>query len=79
MSGQMIAQDTAPAVGKLYWGSGHAGLMKKYCDEQQYFNVYDVRNTMETMFAMYESAKNGGKEVKVEQKKSILQNDQSVL
>jgi len=57
--GQMLAEDAAPSVGKSYWGSGHARLIKKYYDEQQYFSVYDAKNTMETMFAMYDSAQAG--------------------
>lgn len=61
---QPAARDTAPALGKAYWGSGHNRLLKLYYDENQYFGIADVENTMETMFAMYESAAGGGRVVK---------------
>lgn len=57
MNGKILAEDAAPVIGKDYWGSGHSGLMKRYYDEHKYFGVEDARNTMETMFAIYESAK----------------------
>ena len=60
---QLAAEDTAPVLGKAYWGSGHNGLLKRYYDEHQYFSISDIENTMETMFAMYESAGNGGSTV----------------
>lgn len=63
---QLVAEDTAPVIGKAYWGSGHSGLLKRFYDEHQHFSVADVENTMETMFAMYESAKNGGCVVRTE-------------
>ena len=59
MNGQLLAEDAAPVIGKSYWGGGHAGLIKRYYDEQKYFNVQDAKNTMETVFAMYESAMAG--------------------
>lgn len=57
---QLVAEDSAPVFGKAYWGSGHNGLMKRYYDEHKYFSIKDIENTMETMFAMYESAENSG-------------------
>ncbi len=57
MKGKMLAEDAAPETGKAYWGCGHAGLIKRYYDEQKYFSVYDAKNTMETVFTMYETAK----------------------
>lgn len=56
MNGRLLAEDVAPAIGKPYWGSGHARLIKRYYDEQKYFSIYDAKNTMETVFAMYEDA-----------------------
>ena len=57
MDGKVVAEDKAPSTGKAYWGNSHAVLLKKYYDERKYFTVADVRETMETVFAMYESAK----------------------
>ncbi len=61
VDGEIVARDDAPEIGKSYWGSGHSGLLKRFYDEQKYFTVTDAQNTMETMFAMYESAKYDGK------------------
>ena len=63
--GQMLAEDEPPALGKAYWGSGHARLLKRYYEEQKYFSPADAANTMAAVFAMYESAKKGGKEIKI--------------
>ncbi|MBR5248118.1 MAG: hypothetical protein IKV27_04120, partial [Lachnospiraceae bacterium] len=65
VNGQAVAVDDAPEVGKAYWGSGHARLLKRYYDEQHYFTVKDAENTMETMFAMYDSAQHGGRKTMV--------------
>lgn len=54
---EIIEKDRAPVVGKAYWGGSHVELMKRYYDEGKWFNVWDVKNTMETVFAMYESAR----------------------
>lgn len=64
LNGELLAEDTAPVIGKSYWGRGHAGLIKRYYDEQKYFTVYDARNTMETVFDMYQSASTGASEVR---------------
>lgn len=69
---QPVAKDTAPALGKAYWGSGHSRLLKRYYDERQYFGIADVENTMETMFAMYESAGRGGCVVKTESDAALI-------
>lgn len=57
---QPVAKDTAPLLGKAYWGSGHNRLLQQYYEEHEFFSLSDVENTMKTMFAMYESARNGG-------------------
>lgn len=65
VNGQIVESDDSPVLGKDYWGSGHSRLMKRYYDEQRYFSVLDAENTMKTMFAMYESAKQNGERVTV--------------
>ena len=61
--GELLASDTSDAPGKACWGNGH---------EREFFNIYkgnsplkynDVENTLKTVFAFYESAKNDGKEI----------------
>ena len=60
---EKIAEDNKPLIGKAYWGSGHEHLIRDYYDNGVYFNAKDIQNTMNTMFALYESAANGGKEI----------------
>ena len=58
VNGELLAEDTAPVSGKAYWGNGHPGLFKRYYDENLYFTVADAKNTMDTLFAIYEKAGN---------------------
>ncbi len=62
---ELIAENSKEFLGKDYWGIGHIGLLKNFYDENKYFSPKDVKNTMYGVFAMYESAKSNGKEVKV--------------
>lgn len=64
-NGRMLAEDEPPVMGKNYWGSGHARLLNRYYDEQKFFGVADAVNTMSAVFAMYESAGKGGREIKI--------------
>ncbi len=62
VNGEVAAEDESLVVGKDYWGNGHEALLRHFYDEGSYFRVADAANTMETMFAMYDSAKHGGAE-----------------
>lgn len=66
LNGELLAEDEKPSLGKDYWGSGHAGLIRRYYDEGKYFSVFDAENTMKAVFAMYESAKLNGAAVIIE-------------
>ncbi len=59
----MLADDTGDALGKSCWGAGHRELLKHYYENNVFFKLSDVKNTMETVFAIYESANAGGIEV----------------
>ena len=63
VDGVVLAEDYKPELGKAYWGAGHEALIKRYYDSGEYFSLADVKNTMYTIFAMYESAKIGKAEV----------------
>ncbi len=63
--GEKIEEDDQPVLGKGYWGKGHEGLIKDFYDRGVYFSLEDVQPTMECAFAMYDSAKLGGKELKL--------------
>ncbi|MBR4058993.1 MAG: Gfo/Idh/MocA family oxidoreductase [Lachnospiraceae bacterium] len=56
INGEVAAQDENAITGKPYWGNSHVALLKRYYDEHNYFTVEDAKNTMETVFSMYESA-----------------------
>ena len=58
-------EDFKPTIGKDYWGRGHETLVRNYYDLNQYLSPFDVKNTMNTMFAMYESAKQNGSEINI--------------
>ena len=40
-------------------------LFESFYDKGEYFSLDDVKITMKTMFAMYKSASEGGKEIKL--------------
>lgn len=63
--GELIEEDDLPRVGKSYWGSSHEALISKYYDEGEYNSPQTIKNTMYTVFAMYESAKNNSKKIKI--------------
>ena len=58
LDGEVVAEDSKSTGGKDYWGNGHERAFKNFYEQGTYFSPQDVKNTMETMFAMYESAKN---------------------
>lgn len=51
-----VCRDDLTYSGKEYWGSGHGRLLYDLYAKQKAFTLEDVKNTMLTMFAMYESA-----------------------
>ena len=60
---ELLCHDVTAEGEKAYWGTGHITLLRQYYDHGKYFSVSDSENTMRTVFAMYESAKQGGKEI----------------
>jgi len=54
---EVICRDLVATGPKACYGLGHSSLIRRYYDDNEYFNIYDAKNTMETVFAMYESAK----------------------
>ena len=51
--------------GKKCWGSGHEILLDDFYTRGNHLSVFDVKNTMDAMFEIYESAAEGGKEIKI--------------
>lgn len=60
VDGETLALNSKPHMGKDYWGCGHEVMIKNYYDLNSFFSVHDAENTMNTMFAMYESAAQNG-------------------
>ena len=60
---EMLCHDVTAEGEKAYWGTGHITLLKDYYDHGKHFTVFDSANTMKTVFAMYESARQNGKEI----------------
>ena len=65
VNGQVVAEDSKPKMGKMYWGRGHEMLFESFYDKGEIVSLESVKTTMKTMFAMYKSAKNGGIEVNI--------------
>lgn len=58
---QLICCDDYKFSGRDYWGSGHERLFYNLYANQKAFTVGEAKNTMQTMFAIYESAEEGKK------------------
>ena len=63
VNGEIICKDSLVTGEKAYWGKGHEKLFYNLYALDEYFTVFDSENTMKTVYAMYESAKNEGKEI----------------
>ncbi len=60
VDGNPVCTDKTVNGEKSYWGIGHKALFKSYYENDEYFSPIDIKDTMHTLFAMYESAKCGG-------------------
>ena len=47
----------------MYWGNSHEKLIMNFYDRNTFFNINSIENSMNAMFAMYESAEMQGMEV----------------
>lgn len=61
---QIIAHDSGEKLGKDYWGSGHAFVIKSFYDSLEdgicrYITLDDAKHSAALMCALYESAKSG--------------------
>lgn len=53
---ELVCEDSQEYIGKKCWGSGHYKTLYDYYDNSSKLCLDDVKNTMETLFAIYESA-----------------------
>ncbi|MDD6483654.1 MAG: Gfo/Idh/MocA family oxidoreductase [Clostridiales bacterium] len=56
---ELICSDFSGSLGKAYWGNGHLRVISDLYKNGSNFNLADIRDTMDAMFAVYESAKQG--------------------
>ena len=63
--GIILERDQVATGKKAYWGLSHAKLISNFYDKGISFCPKDIKNTMETMFSIYESANLNGKEIKI--------------
>ena len=63
INGEEVCENAKMSVGKSCWGAGHQKLISDFYDENRFFNINSIENTYDALFAMYESAKNGGGQI----------------
>ncbi len=54
-----LCEDDSTICGKQYWGSGHEKIFYDYYINHKAIKIKDIKNTMDAMFAIYESAEKG--------------------
>ncbi len=60
---EVIAKDEKGKMGKDCWGAGHIKVLREFYQGINNFKLITVENTMKTVFGIYESAKENGKEI----------------
>ena len=65
VNGAEVCENEKAKIGKDYWGSRHETLISDFYDRNIFFDIHSVENTMDALFAMYESARGEGKEITV--------------
>ncbi len=65
VNNEIVASDKASTAGKSYWGAGHRNIIKNFYDKGMYYSISDAKNTMNTIFAMYESARSNGIKINI--------------
>lgn len=53
---EVICRDSSEFKGKSYWGNGHAKILSDFYERTLELSLADIKDSMETMFAIYESA-----------------------
>ena len=56
VNGKEICANEKAVIGKNYWGNMHEKLISDFYDRNVFFDINSIENTMNTLFAMYESA-----------------------
>ena len=59
VNGECVCEDGDGFIGKKYWGKGHANTINEFYTGKSKLTLADIKNTMDAMFAIYESAECG--------------------
>ncbi len=62
-NGELLTKDSDEYAGKICWGDGHSVALHNIYAKNESLKIKDIKNTMHTVYAIYESAKQNGKEV----------------
>ncbi len=62
-NGELLIKDSDAYTGKICWGHGHFTELYNIYAENKPLKIEDIKNTMHTVYSIYESAKQNGKEV----------------
>lgn len=57
---EKVASDEMAVYGKACWGVGHLGLFDNFYGKGEFYDIYSAKNTMETMYSIYEKSLKGG-------------------
>ncbi len=60
LDGKVVAEDGNALTDKDYWGYGHYTLLRDFYEKGRFFSPGDIRDTMDTLFGIYESAGQNG-------------------
>lgn len=65
---EILAEDKKVEIGKQYWGSGHFNVINAFYQDREgkYPTLEDAKQTMQVLFAMYESAKHQSRAVEID-------------
>lgn len=62
---EILARNSEAYAGKKYWGNSHMHVIDNFYNGGEYPTLANAENSMRALFAFYESAKRGAKEVPV--------------
>ena len=58
-NGELLVSDSSEYIGKSYWGNGHTKTIADYYSGNSKLSLADIKDTMNLMFGIYESAEQG--------------------
>lgn len=63
LDGKVLCEDSSEYMGKSYWGNGHTRTLVDYYSDSK-FSLEDIKDIMNLMFGIYESAEQGSVKLK---------------